>query len=120
MSAMLSPAVYLRCSENSTENPWNGLACRPLRNPSTMNLARRSSRATWRITSGRRYFSALAMRNSPQRHKGHKEDKKPRSEDCHEEHSYLVFCLLCALCALCAFVVNTPEVVVSRRRRTTP
>ncbi len=29
MSEMLSPAVYLRCSENSTEKPWNGLACRP-------------------------------------------------------------------------------------------
>ena len=28
-------------------------------NPSTMNLARRSSRATWRITSGFRYFSAV-------------------------------------------------------------
>src|SRR3954449_12570484 len=59
MSEMLSPGVYLRCSENSTENPWNGLACRPERNPSTMNLARRSSRATWRITSGFRYFSAV-------------------------------------------------------------
>src|SRR5262249_30701397 len=58
MSAMLSPLVYLRCSENSTENPWNGLACSPAMNPSTMNLARRSSRETWRITSGFRYFSA--------------------------------------------------------------
>ena len=44
MSEMLSPAVYLRCSENSTLNPWNGLACRPEMNPSTMNFARRSSR----------------------------------------------------------------------------
>src|SRR4051794_34609668 len=58
MSAMLSPAVYLRCSENSTENPWNGLACRPEMNPSTMNLALRSSRATWRMASGFKYFSA--------------------------------------------------------------
>src|SRR5438270_11782013 len=55
-----SPGTYLRCSLNSTENPWNGLACRPARKPSTMNLARRSSRETWRITSGRRYFSGLA------------------------------------------------------------
>src|SRR3954465_10211638 len=59
MSVMLSPAVYLRCSENSTENPWNGLAWSPEMNPSTMNLARRSSRATWRITSGFKYFSAV-------------------------------------------------------------
>ena len=51
--------MYLRCSENSTENPWNGLACSPEMKPSTMNLARRSSRATWRITSGFRYFSAV-------------------------------------------------------------
>src|SRR5438128_6070380 len=29
-----------------------------------MNLARRSSRDTWRITSGRRYFSAAAMGES--------------------------------------------------------
>src|SRR3954463_2969245 len=56
-----SPGVYLRCSENLTENPWNGLACSPVRNPSTMNFARRSSRATWAITSGRRYFSAEAI-----------------------------------------------------------
>src|SRR3954469_19143718 len=54
---MSSPGVYLRCSENSTEKPWKGLARRPDRNPSTMNLARRSRRATWRTTSGRRYFS---------------------------------------------------------------
>src|SRR3954451_16943633 len=59
MSEMLSPAVYFRCSENSTENPWNGLACNPEMNPSTMNLARRSSRATWRMTSGFRCFSAV-------------------------------------------------------------
>src|SRR3954471_4959736 len=65
MSPMLSPAVYLRCSENSTEKPWNGLACRPEMNPSTMNLARRSSRATWRITSGFRYFSAGPAKQSP-------------------------------------------------------
>ena len=39
MSEMLSPAVYLRCSENSTEKPWNGLACKPEMKPSTMNLA---------------------------------------------------------------------------------
>src|SRR5438445_11484053 len=64
MSEMLSPGVYLRCSENSTENPWKGLACRPARKPSTMNLARRSSRATWRITSGRKYLSAVAMLSS--------------------------------------------------------
>src|SRR5438067_2459581 len=64
MSEMLSPAVYLRCSENSTENPWNGLACRPEMNPSTMNLARRSSRATWRMTSGFRYFSAVPAKLS--------------------------------------------------------
>src|SRR5277367_4013208 len=56
---MLSPEEYLRCSENSTENPWNGLAWRPEMKPSTINLARRSSRATWRITSGFRYFSAV-------------------------------------------------------------
>src|SRR4051812_4462053 len=59
MSAMLSPDVYFRCSENSTENPWNGLACRPEMNPSMMNLARRSSRLTWRMTSGLRYFSCV-------------------------------------------------------------
>src|SRR5258708_1019237 len=64
MSAMLSPGVYLRCSENSTENPWNGLACRPAMNPSTMNFARRSSRATWRITSGFRYFSGVPAKGS--------------------------------------------------------
>src|SRR3954451_5245121 len=62
---MLSSAVYLRCSENSTENPWNGLAWSPAMNPSTMNLARRSSRATWRITSGFRYFSAVPAKPSP-------------------------------------------------------
>src|SRR4051812_23677084 len=62
---MLSPAVYLRCSENSTEKPWNGLACRPEMNPSTMNLARRSSRETWRITSGFRYFSAVLAKGQP-------------------------------------------------------
>ena len=28
-----SPGLYLRCSENSTEKPWNGLACSPVRNP---------------------------------------------------------------------------------------
>src|SRR5262249_25941015 len=58
-----SPGTYLRCSLNSTEKPWNGLACNPARKPSTMNLARRSSRDTWRMTSGRRYFSVL-MRDS--------------------------------------------------------
>ena len=26
---MSSPGMYLRCSVNSTEKPWNGLACRP-------------------------------------------------------------------------------------------
>ena len=62
---MLSPDVYLRCSENSTENPWNGLACSPAMKPSTMNLARRSSRATWRITSGFRYFSAVPAMVAP-------------------------------------------------------
>src|ERR1700758_2278729 len=56
-----SPGTYLRCSLNSTEKPWNGLACRPARKPSTMNLARRSRRATWRMTSGRRYFSGLLI-----------------------------------------------------------
>src|ERR1700730_14877241 len=55
-----SPGTYLRCSLNSTEKPWNGLACSPARKPSTMKRARRSSRATWRMTSGRRYFSGLA------------------------------------------------------------
>src|SRR4051794_12113879 len=71
MSAMLSPAVYRRCSENSTENPWNGLACSPAMNPSTMNLARRSSRATWRITSGFRYFSAVPAKGDPPLALGH-------------------------------------------------
>src|SRR4051794_841262 len=33
-------------------------------NPSTMNLARRSSRATWRITAGFRYFSAVPATRS--------------------------------------------------------
>src|SRR5262249_44429096 len=56
-----SPGTYLRCSLNSTEKPWKGLACRPARKPSTMNLARRSRRATWRMTSGRRDFSGLLM-----------------------------------------------------------
>src|SRR5262249_2118824 len=56
-----SPGTYLRCSLNSTEKPWNGLACRPARKPSTMNLARRSSRATCRMTSGRRYFSGALI-----------------------------------------------------------
>src|SRR4030081_619413 len=65
MSEILSPALYLRCSENSTEKPWNGLAWRPAMKPSTMNLARRSSRATWRITSGFRYFSAVLAKGSP-------------------------------------------------------
>src|SRR5262245_18992489 len=68
MSAMLSPGVYLRCSENSTENPWNGLACNPAMKPSTMNRARRSSRETWRITSGFRYFSAVLAKGSPRAH----------------------------------------------------
>src|SRR5258708_26205121 len=63
MSLRSSPGTYLRCSLNSTEKPWNGLACSPVRKPSTINFARRSSRATWRMTSGRRYFSALAMRS---------------------------------------------------------
>src|SRR3954470_14482123 len=65
MSAMLSPGEYRRCSENSTEKPWKGLACSPAMNPSTMNLARRSSRATWRITSGFRYFSAVLDTSQP-------------------------------------------------------
>src|SRR6516225_2515521 len=65
MSEILSPEVYLRCSENSTENPWKGLACSPAMKPSTMNLARRSSRETWRITSGFRYFSAVLAKGSP-------------------------------------------------------
>src|SRR4051812_8965357 len=64
---MLSPGEYLRCSENSTEKPWNGLACNPAKNPSTMNLARRSSRLTWRITSGFRYCSAVAATGNPPR-----------------------------------------------------
>src|SRR5690348_12965857 len=34
-------------------------------NPSTMNLARRSSRATWRITSGFKYFSAVLATGIP-------------------------------------------------------
>lgn len=34
-----SPGLYLRCSENSTEKPWNGLECRPVRNPWMMNFA---------------------------------------------------------------------------------
>src|SRR5437764_7713906 len=62
---MLSPAVYLRCSLNSTEKPWKGLACRPAKKPSTMNLARRSSRATWRMTFGLRYFPGLLMMAPP-------------------------------------------------------
>ena len=33
----ISPDVYLRCSLNSTEKPWNGLACKPCRNPRTTN-----------------------------------------------------------------------------------
>src|SRR5207248_1349606 len=60
-----SPGTYLRCSLNSTEKPWNGLACKPARNPSTINLARRSSRATWRMTSGRKYFSGAFIRTTP-------------------------------------------------------
>ena len=31
MSLGSSPGVYLRCSLNSTEKPWKGLACRPCR-----------------------------------------------------------------------------------------
>src|SRR3954452_335996 len=58
---MLSPGEYRRCSENSTEKPWKGLACSPARNPSTMKRARRSSRLTWRITSGFRYFSGVLI-----------------------------------------------------------
>src|SRR5439155_16695783 len=49
------------CPLNSTEKPWNGLACSPARNPSTMKRARRSSRPTWRMTSGLRYFSVVLM-----------------------------------------------------------
>src|SRR3954447_24429745 len=77
MSEMLSPAVYLRCLENSTENPWKGLAWRPAMNPSTMNLARRSSRATWRITSGFRYFSAVLAKRSPPRKEPSHLDTRP-------------------------------------------
>src|SRR5688572_20458352 len=55
---MSSPGTYLRCSENSTLNPWNGLAWRPEKKPSTMKRALRSRPDTWRIVSGRRYFSA--------------------------------------------------------------
>src|SRR5437764_11324376 len=58
---MSSPGVYLRCSENSTEKPWNGDECSPDRKPSTMNFAFRSRRATWLMTSGRRYFSVLMV-----------------------------------------------------------
>src|SRR5438094_7594564 len=60
-----SPGTYFLCSLNSTEKPWNGLACSPARKPSTMNLARRSSRATWRMTSGFRYFSELFIGDYP-------------------------------------------------------
>ena len=56
-----SPGVYLRCSLNSTEKPWNGLACSPCKKPLTMNCARRSSREIWRMTSGFRYFSTVDM-----------------------------------------------------------
>src|SRR5208337_285655 len=58
MSLGSSPGVYLRCSLNSTEKPWKGLACRPCKNPLAMNCARRSSRLIWRMTSGFRYCSA--------------------------------------------------------------
>src|SRR5580704_12237453 len=61
MSCGSSPGVYLRCSLNSTEKPWKGLACRPCRNPLTMNLARKSSREICRITSGFRYCSTVGM-----------------------------------------------------------
>src|SRR5688572_14950575 len=64
MSCGSSPGVYLRCSLNSTEKPWNGLACRPCKNPLTMNCARKSSREIWRITSGFRYFSTVDMAHS--------------------------------------------------------
>ena len=33
MSFGSSPGVYLRCSLNSTEKPWKGLACSPCRKP---------------------------------------------------------------------------------------
>src|SRR5580704_6370576 len=61
MSLGSSPGVYLRCSLNSTEKPWKGLACSPCRKPLTMNCARRSSRLIWRMTSGFRYCSAEGM-----------------------------------------------------------
>src|SRR6187431_1384073 len=57
MSLGSSPLVYLRCSLNSTEKPWNGLACSPCKKPFTTNWARMSSRLIWLMTSGLRYFS---------------------------------------------------------------
>ena len=39
MSCGLSPGVYLRCSLNSTEKPWNGLACNPAKNPFNRSAA---------------------------------------------------------------------------------
>src|SRR5262245_6624857 len=61
MSCGSSPGVYLRCSLNSTEKPWKGLACRPCRNPLTINCARKSKREICRMTSGFRYFSTVDM-----------------------------------------------------------
>src|SRR4029077_1967468 len=102
-----SPGTYLRCSLNSTEKPWKGLACRPARKPSTMNLARKSSRETWRMTSGRRYFSAAGMVenafNSPQRHKDHKVQK--------------LHPLLSSLCSLCLCGESFPSLLIFGRFR---
>ena len=35
--------LWSRCSANSTLNPWNGLLCMPVMNPSTPWLAKNSS-----------------------------------------------------------------------------
>src|SRR5262245_25506502 len=61
MSFGSSPCAYRRCSENSTEKPWKGEACKPCRKPFTTNCARRSSRLIWLMTSGLRYFSTDAI-----------------------------------------------------------
>ena len=56
MCLMSSPGVYSRWLANSTENPWNGLRCRPEMNPSTTSLACKSSRVIFERTFGSRYF----------------------------------------------------------------
>ena len=58
---MSSPGEYARWSRYSTENPWYGLRCRPVRNPSTTCRATSSMFPTRASPSGSKYLVARSV-----------------------------------------------------------